>query len=661
MSSPSENVTFDVSFIRDVIHDNQTVIRIKTYEKGAVTGTYQYAYDLNEPISSVRAYVDTYESNKSFVSSSYEIFGTPATNLSSENNTPSDFITLYSYDSMDRIIQKTLPNGKVISYNYNDQTLLSSISGVIDNIEYNSMNLMTRKEFSNNVATDLTYDGWTKRLENIDTPGLQNINYAFDLKGNIVGIADNVVGENQYFFYDDLDRLILAGSENYSQSFAYNPLGSILAHRNKDMTTNDEIIFGFEYGKNAGIHAPTRVGDTELLYDANGNLVEDGSFVYVYNDANRLTEVLKKSENNRSIAEFVYDENGKRVVKTENGVVSYYISRDYDIEDGEETVYYFANGGRVAKESAEGMFWYLDDHLGSTNVMIDESGQLVERTLYYPFGGHREGGTEKYSFTGKEFDSEIGLYYFEARYYNPETFVFTQADTILPSLYNSQGLNRYSYCYNNPIRFIDPSGHIIELATKAPNPSDYTEAGGYATAYATYQRQLNDYNSAIAYLKTSEDGNALIEKLENSPEVITIRFIYDSDIRYRPFTRTIDFDPGCGMVLLSDRTSTLSPAVGLAHEMGHAAQHLDGEMKEYIANPDNEDISAAFEVANMEKYENPISRQLGEPVRYSHTISRVDRMNNPTHFRTTEVLTWSQRIRFENWGKHGRIVTDHNA
>jgi uncharacterized protein RhaS with RHS repeats len=57
------------------------------------------------------------------------------------------------------------------------------------------------------------------------------------------------------------------------------------------------------------------------LYDANGNLIEDGSFVYVYNDANRLIEVLKKSENNRSIAQFVYDPSGQRIKKMEGGII----------------------------------------------------------------------------------------------------------------------------------------------------------------------------------------------------------------------------------------------------------------------------------------------------------------------------------------------------
>ena len=501
-SSSYENVSLNVTFAFD---DSNMSIQIETNEKGTIMDSYQYSYSSNDPISSLRAYVDNYESGNSFVSSSYDIYYGEVNPTNDPPEGSSTFITTYSYDSMDRVVQKTLPNGKVISYNYNDQTLLSSIPGVIDNIEYNSMNLMTRKEFSNNIATDLTYDGWTKRLEHISTLGLQDIDYLFDPKGNVLGITDNIINENQYFFYDDLDRLILAGSENYSQSFAYNPLGSILAHRNKDVVTNEEVIFGFEYGNNAGIHAPTRVDDTSLLYDANGNLIEDGSFVYVYNDANRLTEVLKKADNNRSIAQFVYDSSGSRIKKTEEGIVSYYISADYGIDDGEETVYYFANDNRIAKENSEGIFWYLDDHLGSTNVMIDESGQLVERTLYYPFGNHREGGTEKYTFTGKEFDSEIGLYYFEARYYNPETFVFTQADSILPNIYNPQELNRYAYCSNNPINFIDPTGHwAIDVhfyeTYKWAREADFTRReafiiakanNGVDLARATFPKEIN--------------------------------------------------------------------------------------------------------------------------------------------------------------------------
>jgi RHS repeat-associated protein len=105
------------------------------------------------------------------------------------------------------------------------------------------------------------------------------------------------------------------------------------------------------------------------------------------------------------------------------------------------------------------IFYYHSDHLGGTNVITDSGGNLVERIRYYPFGEIREGGSEKYSFTGKEKDKQTDFYYFEARYYNPEFKHFTQADTVEPKLYDPQDLNRYSYVRNNPLRLIDPTGH----------------------------------------------------------------------------------------------------------------------------------------------------------------------------------------------------------
>jgi RHS repeat-associated protein len=84
------------------------------------------------------------------------------------------------------------------------------------------------------------------------------------------------------------------------------------------------------------------------------------------------------------------------------------------------------------------IFYYHSDHLGGTNVITDSGGNLVERIRYYPFGEIREGGSEKYSFTGKEKDKQTDFYYFEARYYNPEFKHFTQADTVDPDYYDPQ-------------------------------------------------------------------------------------------------------------------------------------------------------------------------------------------------------------------------------
>jgi RHS repeat-associated protein len=75
------------------------------------------------------------------------------------------------------------------------------------------------------------------------------------------------------------------------------------------------------------------------------------------------------------------------------------------------------------------------------------------------FGGTRSGSVSTdIKFTGQRLD-QTGLYYYGARYYDPEIKRFISADTIVPDPVNSQAFNRYAYCINNPLKYIDPSGH----------------------------------------------------------------------------------------------------------------------------------------------------------------------------------------------------------
>ena len=199
-------------------------------------------------------------------------------------------------------------------------------------------------------------------------------------------------------------------------------------------------------------------------YDANGNLISGDGKYYEYNDANQLVRVRFGDQNGLLLEEYVYDYQGQRVKKIENGVTTYYIGKHFETQVGDvgsgNTSYYFANGERVAKKDSSGnISYYLSDHLGSTNVVTDSSGNLSERIRYYPFGEFREGGNERYAYTGKERDRLTDFYYYEARYYNPGFVHFTQADTIVPNLYDPQNLNRYAYVRNNPLKLIDPSGH----------------------------------------------------------------------------------------------------------------------------------------------------------------------------------------------------------
>jgi RHS repeat-associated protein len=61
-------------------------------------------------------------------------------------------------------------------------------------------------------------------------------------------------------------------------------------------------------------------------------------------------------------------------------------------------------------------------------------------------------------FTGQRLDSATGIYYYGARFYDPEIGRFISADAIVPDLANPQSLNRYTYVLNNPLKYIDPTG-----------------------------------------------------------------------------------------------------------------------------------------------------------------------------------------------------------
>ncbi|AKB32386.1 hypothetical protein MSSIH_1696 [Methanosarcina siciliae HI350] len=229
------------------------------------------------------------------------------------------------------------------------------------------------------------------------------------------------------------------------------------------MDNNGATVSSYGYSATPS-HAPVTYNGNTLDYDANGNLVDDEDFIYVYNNANQLSEV-RYSGNNSLVEKYWYDANGQRIKKqNSDGEFTYYINKFYEIDNGISTSYFFRDDERVAKETSESMEWYLSDHIGSTSLMVDETGLEVERTDYFPYGQVRSGGLEKYGFTGQENDADTGLMYYGARYYSPEYRVFVQPDTMLPDPYNPQALNRYAYALNNPVKYTDPSGHYVETA-----------------------------------------------------------------------------------------------------------------------------------------------------------------------------------------------------
>lgn len=213
-------------------------------------------------------------------------------------------------------------------------------------------------------------------------------------------------------------------------------------------------------------HAPQDDSVWRYAYDANGNritatAIDTGTTrSYTWDADNRLTRV---DENGVTLAAFAYDYAGQRVKKVAGNDTTLYIGKHYECKNGVCSKFIFANGERVALRpvgSAE-VYYYLPDHLGSTTVFTDRNGAPLQDLAYFPYGSIRvsTGSADvHHKYTGQEFDAEIGLYYYGARYYDPALAHFISPDTIEPNWANPQTLNRYSYTLNNPIKYIDPNG-----------------------------------------------------------------------------------------------------------------------------------------------------------------------------------------------------------
>jgi RHS repeat-associated protein len=183
-----------------------------------------------------------------------------------------------------------------------------------------------------------------------------------------------------------------------------------------------------------------------------------------YDQENRLTSITVGA----NTTTYVYDGDGNRVKKTVNGVSTFYVGNHYEVTNGVATRYYYFGKQRVAMKVGNAVTYLHGDHLGSTSVTTNASGQCTSAQWYYAYGNLRTpapttpcSGTPAtdFAFTGQRRDASAGLLFYNARYYDPTNGRFVSADTIVPSAGNPQTLNRYAYAYNNPLRYNDPTGH----------------------------------------------------------------------------------------------------------------------------------------------------------------------------------------------------------
>ncbi|MBI2147407.1 PKD domain-containing protein [Candidatus Woesearchaeota archaeon] len=206
------------------------------------------------------------------------------------------------------------------------------------------------------------------------------------------------------------------------------------------------------------------ISNATLLYDANGNLLEDQFYRYEYDSFNQLARIKNKLSN-AVLEQYWYDHDGNRIKKVSfsdgKNITEHYMGNLVRVDNGtgiHDEIEVHHDGQLIGMYVGDEKRFFHPDHLGSTDVVTNSAGELVQKTIYAPYGAVIDGGDSRLLYTGKEQD-DTGLVYYGARYYQPQHGRFTQPDWVIADPYDPQNLNKYAYARDNPYKYVDPSGN----------------------------------------------------------------------------------------------------------------------------------------------------------------------------------------------------------
>jgi RHS repeat-associated protein len=367
----------------------------------------------------------------------------------------------YTYDANGNRTAMALNKADYAFYSYdelNRLTELSDATTVAASYAYDAVSKPTSRTLLNGVASSYEYDGLDRvtRLRDVkDTTAILDNQYAYDNASQIVQNA-GLDSTNDYT-HDVVDRLITASAAG--EEYSYDAVGN--------RTTGN----GLEYGYGAVNRLETR-GSVQYSHDANGNQLgrsfgSSGSS-YTYDFENRLTHVSIVGTLGRHpttiTVDYKYDALGRRIERSpSNGDVQKFVYDGQDVvqdlDDDEKVVASYLNGpgidNKIRQTDANGNVYFTTDHLGSTRALTDDSGSVVEQINYDSFGNTEGSSLTRYTYTGREFDIDTGLYYYRARWYDPEVGRFISED---PIGFRGGDVNLYGYVWQNPLSFRDPRG-----------------------------------------------------------------------------------------------------------------------------------------------------------------------------------------------------------
>ena len=416
----------------------------------------------------------------------------------------------YDYDRNGNRIQTLDYFGKVITYGYDNRNRLETVTVDGQTTTYSYYPDGARKNiiYPGGTKEEYLYDGINnlKTIANIDSSGatINEFHYTYDGVGNQLTKVD-ANGTTNYT-YDKLNRLETISEPDGSQTiYTFDNNGNIAT---KDMVHPSNYSFTFKQGgvekemreiinhtitfdndksnkltkvteivDNTGALSSPYVGSiaitVDLAYDDNGNLItttkggdaDTEISSYKYNELNQMTDYTSKDS---IITSYSYNGNGLRKTKTSSGTTTGFYYQGPNVINETENGILRARNIRginiIAREDNGGIkAYYIYNGHGDVVNLVTDTGAILNTYDYDAYGKEKIAveGTIKnpYRYAGEYYDEESKLYYLRARYYDPNIARFITEDSYKGDVTYPLSLNLYTYSWNNPIKYVDPSGH----------------------------------------------------------------------------------------------------------------------------------------------------------------------------------------------------------